>query len=182
MSKSLSRISSGNHQRTQQGVPNVFLYKVLMVHANNQQPYPNVHVQFILPPCINVKFTNSGLSFSLFYFSFLFFIPFYFSIFYLQNNQGQGRLVTPSHQSQPDGVVTRQIMRLGRIQQKIQEQITLYNMDTTCWPHRLHMVVQGRVYSSQHRLSIELYKVDQFIKEFSIEFSCVTQYKSCSIV
>ena len=30
----------------------------------------------------NVKFTNSGLSFSLFYFSFLFFILFYFSIFY----------------------------------------------------------------------------------------------------
>ena len=50
-------------------------------------------------------------------------------------------------------------------------------MDTTCWPHGLHMVVQGRVHSSQHGPSVELYKVDQFVEEFSIEFSCVTQYK-----
>ena len=96
-----------------------------------------------------------------------------FSIFYFQNNQGQGGLVTLLHQSQYDGIVTRQIMRLERTQQRIHEQITLYNMDTTCWPHGLHMVVQGRVHSSQHEPSVRLYKVDQFVKEFSIEFSCV---------
>jgi len=37
--KSLNRISSGDHKRTQRGVPNVlllYLYKVLMVYANNK--------------------------------------------------------------------------------------------------------------------------------------------------
>ena len=52
--------------------------------------------------------------------------------------------------------------------------MTSYNMDTTCWPHGLHMVVQGRVHSSQHGPSVGLYKVDQFVEEFSIEFSCVS--------
>ena len=115
------------------------------------------------------------------YFTFYFY---FYSVlfFYFQNNQGQGGSVTLSHQSQTDGIVTRQITRLGRIQQKIQEQMTSYNMDTTCWPHGLYMVVQGRVHSSQHRPSVGLYKVDQFAEEFSIEFSCITQYKSCSFV
>ena len=39
MSKSLSRISSGNYKRTQQEVPNVlllYLYYRYMVHANNK--------------------------------------------------------------------------------------------------------------------------------------------------
>jgi len=39
MSKSLSRILSENHKRTQQEVPAVFLYylyKVLMVHASDK--------------------------------------------------------------------------------------------------------------------------------------------------
>jgi len=39
MSKSLNRISSENYKRTQQEVPIVFLYylyKVLMVYANNK--------------------------------------------------------------------------------------------------------------------------------------------------
>ena len=110
------------------------------------------------------------------------FILFYFSIFYFENNQGQGRLVTLSHQSQPDGIVTRQITRCGRIQQKIQEQMISYNIDTTGWSYELHMVVQGRVHSSQHGPSVELYKVDQFVEEFSIKFSYITQYKSCSFV
>ena len=111
----------------------------------------------------------------LIYFSFHFFIFFsiYSSIFYFQNNQGQGWLVTLSQQS-PNSKVTRQIMRLGRIQQKIQEQMTSYNMDTTCWSQGLHMVVQGRVHSTQHGPFVELYKVDQFVEEFSIEFSYVT--------
>ena len=47
-------------------------------------------------------------------------------------------------------------------------------MDTTYWPHELHMVVQSRVHSRQHRPSVGLYKVDQFVEEFSIEFSCVS--------
>ena len=107
------------------------------------------------------------------YFTFHFY---FYSVlfFYFQNNQGQGGLVTSSHQSQSDGIVTRQITRLGRIQQKIREQMISYNMDTICWPHGLHMVVQSRVYSSQHEPSVGLYKEDQFVEEFSIEFSCVT--------
>ena len=53
-----------------------------------------------------------------FYFTFHFY--FYFVLFfYFQRNQGQGGLVMLSHQSQSDGVVTRQITRLGKIQQKI---------------------------------------------------------------
>ena len=52
--------------------------------------------------------------------------------------------------------------------------MTSYNMNTTCWPYGLHMVVQGRVHSTQHGLSVKLYKVDQFVKEFSIKFSCIS--------
>ena len=107
----------------------------------------------------------------LIYFFFLFLLS--FSIFYFQNNQGQGWLVMLSHQS-PDGKVTRQIMRLGRIQQKIREQMMSYNMDTICWPHGLHMVVQGRVHSTQHGPFVGLYKIDQFVEEFFIKFSCIT--------
>jgi len=39
MSKSLSRISSKDHKRTQQEVPDIllpYLYKVFIVHANNK--------------------------------------------------------------------------------------------------------------------------------------------------
>ena len=32
--------------------------------------------------------------------------------------------------------------------------MTSYNMDTTCWPYGLHMVVQGRVHSSQYGPSV----------------------------
>ena len=47
----------------------------------------------------------------LFYFVFVFVLFFYF-----QNNSGQGLSVTLSHQSQVDGVVTRLITGLGRIE------------------------------------------------------------------
>ena len=56
-SKSLSRISSGDHKRTQQEVLTIFLYylyQVLMVHASNKQLYPNVHIQSMLLPCVNL--------------------------------------------------------------------------------------------------------------------------------
>ena len=53
--------------------------------------------------------------------SILFYFYFYF-IFYFQNNSGQGLSVTLSHQSQVDGVVTKLITRLGRIEQKVLEQ------------------------------------------------------------
>ena len=45
-----------------------------------------------------------------------------------------------------------------------QSKVMLYNMDTTCWPHASHMIIQGRVHSSQHRLSVRVYKVDYFVK------------------
>ena len=44
--KSLSRISSGDHKRTQQGVSArllSYLYKLHMVHATNNYSCPNVH-------------------------------------------------------------------------------------------------------------------------------------------
>ena len=49
-----------------------------------------------------------------------------------------------------------------------------YNMDTTCRPHTLHMVIQSRVHSTQHRLSIGVYKVDQFVKSFLLSFLVFT--------
>ena len=62
-----------------------------------------------------------SILFSLFIlFYFLCFLFFFF--FYLQNNSGQGLSVTPSHQSQIDGVVTRLIMRSGKRRQKVLEQ------------------------------------------------------------
>jgi len=42
--------------------------------------------------------------------------------------------------------------------------MTSYNMDTTCWPHVLHMVVYGRLHSSEHGPLVVVYKVDQFVK------------------
>ena len=41
----------------------------------------------------------------------------------------------------------------------------LYSMDNTCWPHGLHMVVYGRVHSSEHGPLVVVYKVDYFVKE-----------------
>ena len=41
-----------------------------------------------------------------------------------------------------------------------------YNMYTTCWPHVLYMVLQGRTHSSQHGLCRQVYKVDSFVKNF----------------
>ena len=114
------------------------------------------------------------LVFSLFYFSFLFYFQFVFLFSIFRATRVRVDQLRYHHQSQSDGIITRQIMKLGRIQQKIQEQMTLYNMDITCWPHKLHMVVQGRVHNSQHRPSVRLYNVDQFVEEFSIEFSYVS--------
>ena len=54
--------------------------------------------------------------------------------------------------------------KIQRTKQKDLEQITSYNMDTTCWPHVLHMVVQGRLHSSEHRPLVVVYKVDQFVQ------------------
>ena len=45
--KSLNRISSGDHKRTWQRVSNIllpYLYKVLIVSANNKLPYTKVYV------------------------------------------------------------------------------------------------------------------------------------------
>ena len=35
-----------------------------------------------------------------------------------------------------------------------------YNIDNTYWPHVLHMVVEGRMHSSEHGLWLVVYKVD----------------------
>ena len=39
-----------------------------------------------------------------------------------------------------------------------------YNIDTTCWPYVLYMVIQGRLHSSKHGPLVVLYKVDQFVE------------------
>ena len=38
--------------------------------------------------------------------------------------------------------------------------MTSYNMDTTCWPHVLLMVISGRVHSSEYGPWELVYKVD----------------------
>ena len=93
-----------------------------------------------------VKFTNSGLSFSLFYFPFSFYFYFIFLFFYFQNlGLGLG------HKTQ-------------RTKQKDLEQIMSYNMDIICWPYVLYMVVQGRIHSSEHGPWLVVYKVEQFVE------------------
>ena len=97
---------------------------------------------------VTVKIVDSGLYF-IFPFSFLFYFSFLFIfIFYFQNNSGQGLSVTLSHH--------------GRSRRN-QNKVTSYNMDTTCWPHVLLMVIQGRVHSSQHRPWRLVYKVDHSV-------------------
>ena len=86
-----------------------------------------------------VKFTNGGLSFSLFYCSFSFSFCFIFSFFYFQNIE-----LGLDHKTQ-------------RMKQKDLEQIISYNMDITCQPHVLHIVVQGRLYSSEYGPLVVVY-------------------------
>ena len=67
----------------------------------------------------NIKIVDSGLHFSvLLYFSFFFFFFLFFSFLFLVQ-LGLGLSVMLSHQSQIDGVVTRLIMGLRRMEQKI---------------------------------------------------------------
>ena len=57
-SKSLSRISSGDHKRTQQGVSArllLYLYKLHMGHATNNYSCLNIHVSSISAPCIHYE-------------------------------------------------------------------------------------------------------------------------------
>ena len=59
--KSLSRISSGNHKRTRQGVSTKllpYLYKLHMVCATNNYSCPNVHVLSISIPCVLLQTQN----------------------------------------------------------------------------------------------------------------------------
>ena len=56
--KSLSRISSGDHKRTQQRVPTIllfYLYKLHMVHVTNNYFCPNVHASSMSIPYIYYK-------------------------------------------------------------------------------------------------------------------------------
>jgi len=54
--KSLSRISSGDYKRTQQEVSAEllsYLYKLQIVCATNNKPYPKIHVLSMSAPCIH---------------------------------------------------------------------------------------------------------------------------------
>ena len=95
------------------------------------------NIILIISTC--VKIVKGGLCsflFSLFYLIFLFLL---FSIFYFQNNSGQGLSVTLSYQSQIDGIVTRLIMGLGRMKQKVLEQSDVIqhgqHMLASCYTH-----------------------------------------------
>ena len=97
-----------------------------------------------------------------FYFLFnLFFIFLFLELW----GQGLKRSVTLSHlmvQSQYRSWDLREGSR------KFWNKMTLYiyNIDTTCWPHARHMVIQGRMHSTQHGPSVGVYKVDCFVKSF----------------
>ena len=67
---------------------------------------------------VNIKVLSRSLTVD---FVFIFSFHFIF-LFYFQNNSGQGLSVMLSHQTQVDGVITRLITRLRRIEQKILEQ------------------------------------------------------------
>ena len=67
--KSLSKISSKNHKRTQQRVSAEllpYLYKLHMVHATNNYSCTNVHVSSMSTPCIHhevaIQLTHSLMS------------------------------------------------------------------------------------------------------------------------
>ena len=118
--------------------------------------------------------------FSLFIFILLFF-SFSFSFFYFQNNPGQGLSVTLSHQSQLDGVVTRLIMGYKRRKQKVLEQSDVIqhgqHMLASCYTHgHLEQGTQQLAQTMGNSIKGRLLYTGN-----SIEFSCVTQYKSCSI-
>ena len=101
-----------------------------------------------------------------FFISFFFFFQFIFlfSIFRTTRVRIDQSYCHISQQS--DDIVIRQIMRHRRTQQKVLEQVMLYNMNNTCQPYVLHMVVQGRVHSSEHGLLVVVYKIDYFVKGF----------------
>ena len=86
-----------------------------------------------------IKIVDSGLCFY-FLFSLYFIFHFIFLFFfYFQNNSGQSLSVMLSHQSQIDGIVTRLIMGLGRMKQKILEQSDVIqhgqHMLASCYTH-----------------------------------------------
>ena len=88
---------------------------VAIISHKDQQDTSNKSLSRILSRLLTVD------SVFIFSFSFLFFLNFIFCFlfvffFYFQNNSGQGLSVTLSHQSQIDGVVTRLITRLGRME------------------------------------------------------------------
>ena len=90
-----------------------FKCNIVTYHQNPSDPIMDNTHQHPL-----VKIVDSGL-----YFIFSFhFILLYFLFFYFQNNSDQGLSVMLSPQSQIDGIVTRLIIELGRMKQKILEQ------------------------------------------------------------
>ena len=70
---------------------------------------------------------------------FIFIFLFFSFFFYFQNNSGQGLSVTPSHQSQSDGIVTRLITGYKRRKQKVLEQSDVIqhgqHMLASCYTH-----------------------------------------------
>ena len=116
----------------------------------------------------SVKIIESRLSFFLFYFLIFILFSIYFHLFYFQNS-GVRVGSDQSHQSHLMMWLQHRLWNLREESKRFWNKITLYNIDTTCWPHALHIVIQGRV----HRPSVKVYKGRLFCKEFSIEFSCI---------
>ena len=88
---------------------------------------------------LSVKIVDGGLYFIFSFHFILLYFYFYFLFFYFQNNLGQGLSVTLSHQSQIDGIVTRLIIGLGRMKQKVLEQSDVIqhgqHMLASCYTH-----------------------------------------------
>ena len=111
-----------------------------------------------------VKIVKGGLC--LFYFlSFIFLFLFLLSFIFLFLEQFGSRVnQSRSHISHKLMAQSRDWSQdSGEGSRGNQNKVTSYNMDTTCWPHVLLMVVQGRLHSSQHGPWRLVYKVDYFV-------------------
>ena len=82
------------------------------------------------------------------YFFFLFFLFLFLSIFrttrvriYQSHCHISHKLMARSQDWSQD---------LGEWSRRFWNKVTSYNMDYTCWPHVIHMVIQGRMHSSEH--------------------------------
>ena len=125
---------------------NIFSFLVDLLSTSIRVPdYLNTIILWLYQCCSTRLELSRSKKVDLIYFVFLAFL-FYFQFIFLFSIFRTTRVrVDQSHCQSPDGVVTRQITGLGRIQQKILEQIMSYNMDYT-WLFRIECTVLSMDY------------------------------------